>query len=57
VLEGATIPNGRGGREDVEQNNKKLVLETIAVTGDVKDLRQSADTYIILDCGSSTTVI
>lgn len=57
VLEGATVPNGRGGREDVEQINKKLQLETIAVTGDVKDLRQTAETYITLDCGSSTEVI
>lgn len=57
VLEGATIPNSQGGRSDVTQVAKKLELETIAVTGDVKDLRQTADTYIVLDCGTSTTVI
>lgn len=57
VLEGATIPNGQGGTTDVQQVAKKLVLERIAVSGDVKDLQQTADTYIILNCGSSTEVI
>lgn len=56
VLEGATIP-GTNGREDVEQVQKKLILERIAVSGNVKDLLQTADTYITLDCGSSTEVI
>ena len=57
VLEGATVPNSQGTTDEVPQINKKLQLERIAVTGDVKDLKQTADTYIILDCGSSTTVI
>ena len=57
VLEGAQIPDGRGGRKEVEQIGKKIQLESIAVTGDVKDLRQTAETYITLDCGSSTEVI
>lgn len=57
VLEGATIPQLAGGREDVTQTQKKLELERIAVTGNVQDLRQTNDTYIILDCGSSTEVI
>lgn len=57
VLEGATIPNGSGGRIDVPQVSKKIELEKIAVTGDVKDLLQTAETYIVLDCGTSTTVI
>ena len=56
VLEGATVPNSIG-REDIEQSNKKLLLERIAASGDVRDLKQTADTYIILDCGSSTAVI
>ena len=56
VLEGATVPNSIG-REDIEQSEKKLLLERIAASGDVRDLKQTADTYIILDCGSSTTVI
>lgn len=57
VLEGATIPNGMGGTEDVTQIAKKLELERIAVTGNVKDLHQYTDTYIVLDCGSSTEVV
>ena len=56
VLEGAQVP-GQQGAEEVSQIQKKLQLERIAVSGDVKDLKQTADTYIILDCGSSTTVI
>lgn len=57
VLEGATIPKVGGGREEVSQTLKKLELERIAVTGDIQDLLQTNDTYIILDCGTSTTVI
>ena len=57
VLEGATIPTAQGGREDITQVSKKLELERIAVSGDVKDLNQTADTYIILNCGSSTEII
>ena len=57
VLEGATIPNGQGGTQDVNQVQKKLELERIAVTGDVKDLLQTNDTYIVFNCGSSTEVI
>ena len=56
VVEGAQIPNGIG-MEEVAQINKKLQLERIAVSGNVRDLRQSLDTYITLDCGSSTEVI
>lgn len=57
VLEGAIIPNGTGGTTEVPQTQKKLELERIAVTGDVKDLLQTNNTYIILDCGSSTEII
>lgn len=57
VLEGATIPNGNGGTSDVPQSQKKLELERIAVTGNVADLLQTSDTYIVLNCGSSTEVI
>lgn len=57
VLEGATIPDGRGGREDVDQTAKKLQLARIAVTADVMDLSQTSNTYIILNCGTSTTVV
>lgn len=57
VLEGATVPNSQGTRDEVTQVQKKLELERIAVSGDVKDLKQTTDTYIILNCGSSTEVI
>ena len=56
VLEGAQVPNG-GDIEEVEQVNKKLQLARIAVTGNVQNLSQTNDTYITLDCGSSTEVI
>lgn len=58
VLEGAQIPAISGaGKEEVEQISKKLQLARIAVTGNVQDLKQTTDTYITLDCGSSTEVI
>ena len=56
VIEGAQIPNGSQA-EDITITNKKLQLARIAATGDVIDLSQMADTYIILNCGSSTEVI
>ena len=56
VLEGAQIPNGNT-KQEVEQINKKLQLARIAVTGNVGSLLQTTDTYITLDCGSSTEVI
>ena len=56
VLEGAQVPSP-SGMEEVEQVKKKLQLARIAVSGDVKELKQTIDTYIILDCGDSTTVI
>ena len=58
VLEGAQVPAISGaGKDEVEQISKKLQLARIAVTGDVQNLLQQNDTYITLDCGSSTEVI
>lgn len=57
VLEGAIVPDGKGGVEEVTQISKKLDLARISVTGNVSDLKQTEDTYIIFDCGSSTEVI
>ena len=57
VLEGATVPGDNGARVDVTQVQKKLELEAIAVTGNIKHLKQTSDTYVILDCGTSTDVI
>ena len=56
TIEGAIVPNGNE-TEAVTIKNKKLELERIAKTGDVKDLLQTENTYITFDCGSSTDVI
>lgn len=57
VLEGAVVPSGLNTTEEVPQVQKKLQLARIAATGDVQDLKQTINTYIILDCGNSTEVI
>lgn len=57
VLEGARYPIGNNEYNDVLTTNKKLELAQIAATGNVAHLLQTRDTYIILDCGSSTEVI
>lgn len=58
VVAGAEIPPEQGNEKvEIEQINKKLQFNRIAVTGDVKELSQTNDTYIILNCGSSTEVI
>lgn len=58
VLEGAQVPAVTGGnREEVPQIQKKLQLARIALTGNIENLSQTDDTYILLDCGTSTTVI
>lgn len=57
VLEGATIPGRQGGTEEVTQVAKKLELARMAVTGNVQDLLQTNDTYIVLNCGTSVTVV
>lgn len=56
VLEGAQYLYNNT-LEDIIITNKKLQLARIAATGNVSDLKQTADTYITLDCGSSTEVI
>lgn len=60
VLEGARVPGSTAGTyEDISitANPKKLELARVAKTGLVSDLLQSQNTYVILNCGSSTTVI
>lgn len=59
VLTGAQVPSKTQGQvEDVDiTNTKKLSLARIAKTGDVSDLLQEADEYIVLYCGTSTEVI
>ena len=56
VLEGAMVPQGAEWTV-VPQIDKKLQLARIAMTGDVQDLLQEQNTYITLNCGSSTEVI
>lgn len=56
VLEGAQVPYNNT-TEEVTVTNKKLQLARIAATGNVSDLKQTLDTYIVLNCGSSTEVI
>ena len=57
LIHGAEVPNGQGGKEAIEIINKQLQFAAIAKSGDVKHLLQTQDTYILLDCGSSTDVI
>lgn len=57
VIKGARVPNN-GLFEDVDiTQDKKLELARIAKTGNIADIIQTANTYVILDCGSSTEVI
>lgn len=57
VISGAEIPGLNNTKEEVPQTEQKLQLARISVTGDVEDLKQTNNTYIIFDCGDSTTVI
>lgn len=57
VLEGARYPNDNNSYTDIDVTNKKLELSHIAASGDVAHLLQTQNTYIILNCGNSTTVI
>lgn len=57
VIKGARVPNG-GLYEDIDiTQEKKLELARIAKTGNIVDLIQTNNTYVILDCGSSTEVL
>lgn len=56
AIEGAEIPDGNE-KEEVSVIQNKLQLARIAVTANVADLAQSANTYILLDCGTSLDVI
>lgn len=59
VIKGARIPPKKGeSYEDVDITpDKKLELSRIAKTGNIADVVQTAYTYIILDCGTSTESI
>lgn len=59
VIKGAIIPKGNNETEDVEIDTtmKKLKLARIAATGNIEDILQTANTYVTLNCGSSTVNI
>ena len=59
VIKGAVIPKGTNETEDVEIDTtmKKLKLARIAATGNIEDILQTANTYVTLNCGSSTVNI
>lgn len=57
VVKGARVPKG-GLYEDVDiTTDKKLELSRIAKTGNIDDIVQTTNTYVILDCGSSTELV
>lgn len=57
-IKGAVVPDGQGGTDDVDTTQgNELILAAIAKSGNVQHLLQTQDTYIILNCGSSTDVI
>lgn len=59
VLENARYPSGNGGYTSIEKDatGKILELSKVAATGDVNDLVQATNTYVILNCGTSTLVV
>lgn len=58
VLRGAQVPAAGNTLEEVPiSQDKKLQLSRTALTGDVKDLKQTADEFITFYCGTSTEVI
>lgn len=60
IIEGARYPNpGTNTFTSIEKDptGKILELSKIGATGDINDILQEQGTYIILNCGTSTTVI
>ena len=61
VIAGARVPAGINTYEDVDIAmtgiGKKLSLSRVAKTGLISDLLQSSSSYIILNCGSASTVV
>lgn len=57
ILEGAIVPGLAGAQDETVNINsaKQLILARIAKTGNIVDLIQDANTYVILDCGTSTS--
>lgn len=60
TVKGARVPTGEvGGYEDIsiDSTTKKLEMARIAKTGDVADLLQTSGTFLVLNCGTATTII
>jgi hypothetical protein len=58
-VQGATVPGAVNGTEDITLNTTthKLEFARIAKTGNVNDLIQTSGDVLILQCGTSSTVI
>ena len=56
-IKGAEMPATNNAKEDITIIQKKLQLSRIAASGNISELIQSDNTYILIDCGSSTEVI
>lgn len=58
-VQGATVPGAVSGTEDITLNTTthKLEFARIAKTGNVNDLIQTSGDVLILQCGTSSTVI
>lgn len=58
IIKGARVLGPNGIYEDIAVSmNKKLELARIAKTGNIEDIIQTAGTYVILDCGTSVSVL
>ena len=58
IVEGARYPTGPSTYTNIDISyDKKLELSKVAATGNIGDLVQEANTYVIFNCGSSTTVM
>ena len=56
-ITGAQIPGSNNTKDDVTVIAKKLQLSRIAASGNVQDLIQTQNTFMILDCGTSNSDI
>ena len=57
IIEGAKYPINSNEYASINIDEKKIVLNKIAATGNIDDLIQTPNTYVILNCGSSENVI
>ena len=60
VIEGARYPNPGTNTHtavDKDPTGKLLELSKVGATGNIDDLLQTQNTYVIFNCGTSTTVI